>query len=95
MNNPLNAVKKFHIIKDKRIEAKKAIPKVEMDARKRGDPRVSMNGPIMPLPGPPCDGPGPRSRSARGNDSCFWDSAHVAGGYPSGYSGPANCKLNS
>lgn len=60
-------LKKFHTIKDKRIEAKKAIPKIEMDARKRGVPgmnmgpgggdlRAAMAGSMIAMPGPPLDG---------------------------------------
>lgn len=44
-------MKKFHSIRDKRVEAKKAIPKVEMDARKRADPRSAMAGAMMSLSG--------------------------------------------
>lgn len=45
----LPIAKKFHTIKDKRVEAKKAIPKVEMDARKRVDPRATMASSLMAL----------------------------------------------
>lgn len=85
-------MKKFHTIKDKRIEAKKAIPKVEMDARKRGDPRAAMAGAMMALSGPPIDGPNGRSRASR-SGACLWESnPYNAGSYAAGYSSQANCK---
>lgn len=83
-------VKKFHSIRDKRIEAKKAIPKVEMDARKRGDPRATMSGAIIALPGLPVDGRGGRPRPGRSGGACLWDNPYNAGSYPTGYSSQAN-----
>ena len=86
---------KFHTIKDKRIEAKKAIPKVEMDARKRGDPRAAMAGAMIALSGPPLEAGG-RQRSSRngGGGACLWEGGlYNSGGYPSGYSSQASCKL--
>lgn len=87
-------MKKFHTIKDKRIEAKKAIPKVEMDARKRFDPRTTMAGAMMALSGgSPLDTPSGRTRPGRSGGVCLWDgSPYNAGSYPSGYSNQANCK---
>lgn len=87
-------MKKFHTIKDKRIEAKKAIPKIEMDARKRFDPRTSMAGAMMALSGgPPLDAPSGRTRPGRSGGVCLWEaSPYNAGSYPTGYSNQANCK---
>lgn len=93
---PEQLVKKFHIIRDKRIEAKKAIPKVEMDARKRGDPRAALAGAMMALTGPPLDCTTVRSRSSRNGNvaACMWSEVpYNSVGYPSGYSNQSNCKL--
>lgn len=86
-----NAVKKFHTIRDKRIEAKKAIPKMEMDARKRGDPRAAMAGAMIALSGLPIDGRGGRARLSRTGGACLWDNPYNTGNYPT-YSSQANCK---
>lgn len=88
-------MKKFHTIKDKRIEAKKAIPKVEMDARKRGDPRAVMSGAMMSIAGSPLDGPSGRTRPGRNGATCLWDGGpYGASGYPASYSGQAGRKYN-
>lgn len=81
-------VKKFHTIRDKRIEAKKAIPKVEMDARKRGDPRAALAGAMMALTAQPLECASMRSRSNRNGSAsaCMWsDAPYGSGGYPNNY----------
>lgn len=78
-------VKKYHTIKDKRIEAKKAIPKVEMDARKRVDPRVAMANAMLALSAPPLNIPGVSSGRQRGRNG-IWDASHHGpNGHPAGY----------
>lgn len=91
------SVKKFHTIKDKRIEAKKAIPKVEMDARKRGDPRATIAGAMIALSGPPLDCSNGRPRPGRNGSTgaCMWpDGPYNSGGYPGNYSSQANSEYN-
>lgn len=83
-------LKKFHSIRDKRIEAKKAIPKVEMDARKRGDPRAAMAGAMIALSGLPVDGRGGRPRPSRSGGAGLWDNPYNTGNYPAAYSSQAN-----
>lgn len=90
-------MKKFHTIKDKRIEAKKARPKAEMDAaRRRGDPRASMAGAMMALAGgSPFDGSSGRSRPpgriSGGSGAYMWGSgAYGSSAYPAGYAGQVN-----
>lgn len=84
-------MKKFHTIKDKRIEAKKAVPKTEMDARKRGDPRTAMAGAMMALSGLPLDGRSGRHRPGRSGAAGLWDGPYGVANYPP-YSGQPGCK---
>lgn len=86
---------KFHTIKDNRIEAKKAISKIEMDARKRVDPRTMAMGPgpMVLLPGTK------RARVARNNggDPSLWEGSPYGGVHyqPSGYLPQSGCKYAS
>lgn len=60
-----------------------------MDARRRVDPRMAMTSHMMGLPhGPPMDGPGGRSRHARGYGD-GWEAPYDASSYSVGYSGQA------
>lgn len=90
-------MKKFHTIKDKRIEAKKAIPKIDMDARKRGDPRAAMAGAMIALSGPIEGNGGRPPRPGRNGGASLWESGpyNSPGSNPVAYSNQAACKLST
>uniref|UniRef100_A0A6G1SKT7 Heterogeneous nuclear ribonucleoprotein 87F n=1 Tax=Aceria tosichella TaxID=561515 RepID=A0A6G1SKT7_9ACAR len=86
-------LKKYHMIRDKKVQAKKAIPKNEMDARRGGNPRPAMAGAMMAIT-PGGGGPTPSSlngpaRTVRGGtrgssssslgQSYLWDSPYAPG----------------